>query len=205
MTPTEHVFYRRRPPLSYARTPATPTMSTMRGLTGFVVHTKQVKPDRKDCHPGPLPMFRSLDGIKSLHDDHWTREGATGTRTTPMAASLTPSRPEYERGPAHSWAQGQLFRSGSLGKLDLQFPAKLAFVRGLYCGDKRSPFGHAAKNIAPVGILRIADHDHIGIGRSNFDTLAIAQAVTGCTPARVNQTRSRQQHAPSHHFFVREW
>ena len=100
---------------------------------------------------------------------------------------------------------GPTFPFRVVGKLVLQFPAELAFVRGLHCRDKRSPFGHTAKYIAPVRVLRITDCDHVGTSRSDFNTLAIAQAVTGRTPARINQTRSRQQHAPSHHFFVYEW
>jgi hypothetical protein len=72
-------------------------------------------------------------------------------------------------------------------------------------GDKRSPFGRGAEDGSAIRVFRVADHDHTRTSRSNFNTLAVAQAVTGLTPVRLNQTGFRQQHAPSHHFLVHEW
>ena len=128
-------------------------MSIIEHCAAVLLHTKHVEPDRKDRYRCPLPALRPLG-------PHPVASGLSlGTpvsdRTTDNSGRLGPQISDIGqgRGPVRSWAQGQLFRSGSPGKLDLQFPAKLAFVRGLYCRDKQSPFGRTAKKIAPVRVL----------------------------------------------------
>jgi len=72
----------------------------------------------------------------------------------------------------------------------------------LYRRNERLPFARTATKGRASRILRIADHNYISPRRSNFDTLAVAQAVTGLPPVRRSQTRSRQQHAVSYLLWI---